>query len=793
MYKKNLIILIIIFSLPIRPIFLANAKDPIDLGITEYRAKVNSTYARGDSWSVKYENGVYKWSSEPIWVWDGSNYISYIFDNQYNTKGYYQVQSGLIAARIYDYYAEFYTPDMSELRLYDERWEIQQWTGKKWSDIGAQSGTPNFSISADANNINITKSYTSWAGKLEIIYIFKEGKPMKHEIRFNSTLSELTTFKPIQKWVGIVGTKVNDETINTTTPVNETHLKFKKIDGTLSIIEDQYNAIEKYEYAIIDIHPSGLKANFIFSNWTLSYGESIIIDPDTSTKYTIKDSYVRSYNPENNYGSSTFLRVKSGEGDNERILVGGFNLSAIQGSLISAKLYLYCYESTSANGRTYHFHKITGTWEEMEVNWYNQPSVGSSYESYYYPGSTGWWEVHVTNITELGQIMEYRLKDSVESAGGYDRYVNFYSREYDGKDPYLYIEYSLGAPNSPNLISPSNGARFNMGSTLNFTWIFSDPNQGDNQTGYQIQLDNNPTFSSPEVDSGYIASENWWTLQNLPNFVDEFYWQVRNWDEENNTGDWSSSRIVVSERWKLTDLWASKENPLVNESVYLYAKGCLESDGHQPDSDDSLIIEGVDFSWDWVEERFFASVTKNSSGSITYDELTSVYEDTYNITEGTMNGKSITVNWGSSQYNFYGLYLENGTLKGSVNVTAYFTEGSEEFEVNGSKTKQFETQPIMFTYPLTGGGTRCIYTSSTNETYYLFEPNIDYSSYSFTIKDYSGKIGQQNSYLESLININTTERLVERKLIWDTENPTTLVFMDSQVYIIQITSEAKSY
>jgi len=154
-----------------------------------------------------------------------------------------------------------------------------------------------------------------------------------------------------------------------------------------------------------------------------------------------------------------------------------------------------------------------------------------------------------------------------------------------------------------------------------------------------------------------------------------------------------------------------------------------------------------------------------------------------------MNGKSVIVIWGSSQYNFYGLYWENGTKKGAVNVTAYFNEGSEKFEVNGSKTKQFDTQPIMFTYPLSGGGTRCIYASSANETYYLFEPNIDYSSYSFTIKDYSGKIGQQDSYLESLINVNTTERLVERKLIWDTENPTTLVLMDSQVYIIQITAE----
>jgi len=801
MHKKAFIILIIISSFIVKPLNIAKAEDPINLGITEYKTKVNSTYARGDSWSVKYENEVYKWSSEPIWVWDGSNYISYIFDNQYNTKGYYQVQSGLIAARIYDYYAEFYTPDMLELRLYDERWEVQQWTGKKWSNIGAQSGTPTFSISANSNNINITKTFTSWAGILEIQYIFREGQKMKHKITFKSELSEVNTFAVRQEWAGIIGNSVNDHNIISKTILNETYFKFKKANQTLSIIEDQNDAIDKIQNTTIDIHTNGLKASFFFSNWTLSKGEKLEIDPSTATlNDPIEDGYIDYDQEETDYtrketSDTISIREPSSTTFGKHRGYVEWDISSIQDDADVIKTVFKYHGNTNGNPDDNAIHHMA-----------NRPSTSSDSIVFIDCGDGAVYTNIMPTVgsgqqANLGASanadLETRLTDDWFAIGmintGTGYYTDtIYAEEYGSANPTptLYVEYSIQGPYPPTLNSPVDSSRFNMGTMgINFTWTFSDPTEGDNQTAYRIQLDNDSNFGSPEVDSGKVISGNWWSTQDLPNNVEKYYWRVKNWDESDLEGDWSDSNYIISDRWKLTDFWASKNNPIINETVYLYAKGNLEYDGHQPDSDDNITIEEVDFNWDWVEERFYAPVTKESSGSIIYNDLTSIYEHTYNITEGTMNGKSVTVIWGSSQYNFYGIYWENGTKKGAVNVTAYFNEGSEKFEVNGSKTKQFDTQPIMFTYPLSGGGTRCIYTSSANETYYLFEPNIEYASYSFTIKDYSGKIGQQDSYLESLINVNTTERLVERKLIWDTENPTTLVLMDNFVYIIQITTE----
>jgi len=172
-----------------------------------YRCVWNETYARGDSWSLRLENGVFKWSTEPMWIWNGTRYVPYVFVDKYGSDGYFEVRSGLIGCRIYDYYVVFYDPNCSEVRVYDERWEVQQ-LGKsgKWSDVGAQSGTPVFTISQSENCVNITKSFHSWAGWLNITYVFREGSPLKHQVIFQAEIEG--TFRIVQRWSGIQAAKV---------------------------------------------------------------------------------------------------------------------------------------------------------------------------------------------------------------------------------------------------------------------------------------------------------------------------------------------------------------------------------------------------------------------------------------------------------------------------------------------------------------------------------------------------------------------------------------------------------
>jgi len=132
-----------------------------------------------------------------------------------------------------------------------------------------------------------------------------------------------------------------------------------------------------------------------------------------------------------------------------------------------------------------------------------------------------------------------------------------------------------------------------------------------------------------------------------------------------------------------------------------------------------------------------------------------------------------------------GLFLENGTFNGPVTVTAHYPSGSEERVVDGEIELGYDEKPIQFTWSLSGGGSRRIYTYEGSYDIYVFTPDDDYAAYSFYIKDYSGSVGSGDTYLESLRVVNGTERVVERVLIWDTVNAVPLTLTIGQIYILQ--------
>lgn len=264
-----------------------------------YAKQFGPSYYRGPTYELwTFANGQRQWISATQNVWNSSHWVDYIFQDLYDAQGKYVIQTGLIAVEIFDYYAKFYDPNMTEVRLYDERWEIQRWktTGQgSWSNIGAQSGKPVFTISHFKNGVNVTKSFHSWAGWLNITYTFSEN--LKHTVTWQQEMGTPQTFGVLQKWSGIVGAKVRHEqgTINILSPtqVNGTYFEFLKNNYDLSIIENQWSARQHLKPVTIDLHAQGMKCDFIFSNWTLSDRQSLTIDPTTYTVYSSDwDGYV---------------------------------------------------------------------------------------------------------------------------------------------------------------------------------------------------------------------------------------------------------------------------------------------------------------------------------------------------------------------------------------------------------------------------------------------------------------------------------------------------------------------
>lgn len=241
---------------------------------------------------------LYSWESALCWIWDGTQYVPYIYSE---TADYYQIQSGLIGARIYKAgYAEFYDPQLSEVRLWEETWEVQYLSKQGWKVCDTYN--PTFTVSQEAKNIIITATFTTDypnAGQqvFTVKYIFREGSPLKHEVTFTSYSADSYDFRVVQKWAGIVGGRVKhdkgENVITSATIIDSSWFRFEKTDGSLSVFEDQWNMYydefgeilsdQNLKPVTIDVHAQGMKADFVFGDWTLANGESLVIDPDTAT------------------------------------------------------------------------------------------------------------------------------------------------------------------------------------------------------------------------------------------------------------------------------------------------------------------------------------------------------------------------------------------------------------------------------------------------------------------------------------------------------------------------------
>ncbi len=145
-----------------------------------------------------------------------------------------------------------------------------------------------------------------------------------------------------------------------------------------------------------------------------------------------------------------------------------------------------------------------------------------------YDGGWSGWYQH-TNHTE-NTLMENR------------RYVQYrveLSTTDNTTTPQLFdilISYDINiddtAPPTPALVSPSNGAVLSD-STPTFDWTsVSDPSG----VTYDIQVDNDPDFSSPEVNVAGLT-DNTYTSPALA--YENYSWRVRAVDGASNIGDWS--------------------------------------------------------------------------------------------------------------------------------------------------------------------------------------------------------------------------------------------------------------
>jgi hypothetical protein len=125
------------------------------------------------------------------------------------------------------------------------------------------------------------------------------------------------------------------------------------------------------------------------------------------------------------------------------------------------------------------------------------------------------------------------------------------------------------SPSATNLkVTSPDYCKFGPGANI-FSWKFTDPD-GDSQSAYQVQVDNNSNFSSPEVDSGKInSSSNSYSPQSGLSFNTTYYWRVRVWDSKGNASSWSNGPSFTTPKhpWPTPAFTFSPEKPQLGQVV----------------------------------------------------------------------------------------------------------------------------------------------------------------------------------------------------------------------------------
>lgn len=119
-------------------------------------------------------------------------------------------------------------------------------------------------------------------------------------------------------------------------------------------------------------------------------------------------------------------------------------------------------------------------------------------------------------------------------------------------------------------------------------------------------------------------------------------------------------------------------------------------------------------------------------------------------------------------YNLFGAINEQGYYDSAINCTLYRTDDSPlTVEVDGWQNVTETQDQIVWKWDLGYNETRSYYLMEGNETIYVVIPTEPYYTYYFSIVDYLGVSNSTHpAYLETLINVNGTDTVVER---WRTD------------------------
>jgi predicted GH43/DUF377 family glycosyl hydrolase len=261
------------------------------------------------------------------------------------------------------------------------------------------------------------------------------------------------------------------------------------------------------------------------------------------------------------------------------------------------------------------------------------------------------------------------------------------------------INYDPNSVQPPALTSPPNDL-WSSNNIPTFTWTFNDA-EGDSQTGFTVQIDDNSSFTSVDNTSGNITSGNSWWTPSLPIPEGIWYWRVRT---RESIGLWSTYSIywilkIDTTSPTITDLAENPDPQEVHGKVNITAN----------------ITDNYSLDEVWI------NISGEGNFTMTFDPGSNLYF--HNVSYSTLNTYSYTIwanddsdNWNSASSSFVihdttppeiNNVLENPNpqeVHGNVNITANITDNYALDEVwidisgEGNFTMTFDPNSGLYFY-----------------------------------------------------------------------------------------------
>jgi len=284
----------------------------------------------------------------------------------------------------------------------------------------------------------------------------------------------------------------------------------------------------------------------------------------------------------------------------------------------------------------------------------NHPSGWTANHIYYtkYTASSGTWGSWVDWIDETTETL-YSADTLTCFYRAYSNniglvYLTRTASPYNVKFARLLVTDS--PPNAPTLTGPAVYWRFNPGASVTFSWTFSDPDSGDSQSAYRLQIGNSG-FTTIYLDTGKITSTSTSKTVTLPSnmTVGDYYWRVTTWDTYGGVqGAWSSGRNIKVDRIKVNSLTADDTRRDVGSTATLSVQLVYEYDSAYITSG-SFTLNGLTLTYSGSNGVWRTTSSQSVVTAVTYNSVAGT-EGTYGLTVVNMNYQAVTVIWDKVQF-----------------------------------------------------------------------------------------------------------------------------------------------